>query len=60
MGEGLEVKVEGTPEEIEAAIDAAINNFEAFMIQNSGSSPLIKAEKAIIKTFLIYKTRKKF
>lgn len=56
----LEVKVEGTPEEVEAKIDNAISRFEAFMIENSGSTPLIKAEKAIIKTFLIYSTRKSF
>lgn len=60
MGEELEVKMEGTPEEVEAAIDTAIRNFEAFMVENSGSGPLISAEKAIIKTFLVYKHRKRF
>jgi hypothetical protein len=54
------VLVEGTPEDVEAAVDAAIRRFEAFITEKSGSAPLISAEKAILKTFLIYAQQKRF
>jgi len=59
--ERVEVKVAGeSSEEAEAAIDADVKAFEKFLMENSGSSPLIKAERAILKTYMIYKSRKRF
>jgi len=56
----VEVKAEGTPEEVEASVDDVINRFESFIVSRSGSAPLMRIERAILKTFLIYAIREQF
>lgn len=52
----LEVKIESSsPSEYERVVNEEIDGFEEFFSKKLGNDPLVKGERAIIKTFLAWK-----
>lgn len=44
-------------EAIEPAVDKEIENFDQFFQSELKNEPLLKSEKALLKTYLFWKTR---
>ena len=54
----IQVTADVAPEELEALVDADIVAFDRYF-QSMGNDPLLKAEKAIIKTYMFFQLRVK-
>lgn len=52
----LKVEYTGESEKLEAAVDEDIKRFEEYFIKKLGNESLVGPERAIIKTYLHFKT----
>lgn len=58
--ENVKIQRDGTLEgaELEAAVDEDITRFDEYFQRELGNDPLVKSERAVLKTYLWYKCRK--